>query len=469
MDDNAGGPGAPASAIRHSPVADVIATFMEDLSLEAVPSSVRLAAKRSILDTLAVAIAGSRSRAGRSAIAGLVSDSRQGVATVIGTPWTAHPSVAAVVNGTIAHALDYDDVWADDDGVLAWRGHPSVCVLPGVLAAAEMTACDGETVLLAYIIGVEVAGKLGTVFGPHLGRAGFHPTAILGAIGTAAGVGRVLRVKGERARMMLGLAATAASGLTRNFGTDTKPFHAGHAAQGGLQAALMAGEGFTANPEALMACLALHHGPSEVRSLEVLRTLGLDYDLLMPGLSIKKYPCCRFAHLSLDALFTLLAEHPVCAAEVETITIRIQPGADDALLYRQPKTGLEGKFSMEYVLAASVLDGELTLASFTDEQVRRPAISDLMRRVFTEYKQEPGAEAVLRLKNGAEFRAAQTIVRGDPANPLAREELLAKCHQCLGDILPGNAADSLVSAVDAFEDIDDVRKVTALTAAPSDR
>jgi len=173
------------------------------------------AAKRSILDTLAVTVAGTRSRAGQSAIDAFAAREGGGSATVIGAPFRAHPSIAALVNGTLAHALDFDDVWADDDGVVAWRGHPSVCVLPAVLAAGEAEGCDGATALLAYIIGVEVEGKLGTVFGPHLGRIGFHPTPILGTLATAAAVARVLNVERERANVMLGIAATEASGLVR--------------------------------------------------------------------------------------------------------------------------------------------------------------------------------------------------------------------------------------------------------------
>jgi 2-methylcitrate dehydratase PrpD len=444
-------------------IAEAISGFATGLAFADLPAAAIDAAKRSILDTLAVSVAATRSRTGQSAINAFASGAG-GTATVVGTKFMAHPSLAALVNGTLGHALDFDDVWADDDGVVAWRGHPSVCVLPAVLAAGEAEGCDGATALLAYIIGVEIAGKLGTVFGPHLGRAGFHPTAIVGTLGAAAAVARVIKMEAKRVPVMLGIAATEASGLARNFGTDTKPFHAGLAAQGGVQAVLLAREGFGANAEAVTDFIKIHSGPGEAESLGVLATLGKVWDIVAPGLSIKKYPCCRFGHLPLDATFMLLAQERFTSTDVETFTIRIQPGADTALIYKEPNTGLEGKFSMEYALGAALLDGKVTLASFTDAMVRRPEVRAIMKRVRTEYKSEPGAEAVARTSRG-EHRALANVVRGDPANPLSREELLQKCYQCLDGIVATAHIDRLVDAVDRLEKLPDIRALSELLRA----
>jgi 2-methylcitrate dehydratase PrpD len=450
------------SGARNSPVADAITAFSTRTTLNDIPPAAVEAAKRSILDTLAVTVAGARSRAGSSAIDALAAHEQGGAASVFGTSLMTHSSTAALINGTMAHALDFDDVWADDDGVVAWRGHPSVCVLPAILAAGETYGCTGATALLAYIVGVEVAGKLGTAFGPDLGRAGFHPTPILGTLATAAAVGKVIGVDAAQSNTMLGLAATEASGLCRNFGTDTKPFHAGLAAQGGLQAALLARAGFTANPEAVTDYLGLHRGPSVEHASEVLSTLGSTYDIIAPGLSIKKYPCCRFVHLPLDATFMLLERERFAAAEIDTLTIRIQPGADDALIYRSPQTGLEGKFSMEYALAAAALDGRVALSSFTDDMVRRPEVRALMARVHTEYKPEPGAELVARTRGGEQYRSLATIVRGDPANPLTEGELLEKCYQCLDGVVTPARVDALAIAVADLEQRADIRELTRL-------
>lgn len=450
---------------RRSIVADAITAFSTRVTFADLPAAAIDAAKRSILDTIAVAIAGTRSRAGQSAIDAFAAREHGGSATVMGTALKAHPSIAALVNGTLGHALDFDDVWADDDGVIAWRGHPSVCVLPAVLAAAETSGCDGASALLAYVIGVEVEGKLGTVFGPNLGRIGFHPTPVLGTLGTAAAVAKVLSIDAQRSNLMLGIAATAASGLVRNFGTDTKPFHAGLAAQGGLQAALLARTAFTANPEAVSDYLKLHQGPDDAAAVAVLETLGKSYDIVAPGLSIKKYPCCRHTHLPLDATFMLLQRERVTASDIETFTMRIQPNADDALIYRSPRTALEGKFSMEYALSAALLDGRVTVSSFTDEKVCRPEAQAMMARVRTEYKDEIGAEAVARTRDGREYRALATVVRGDPANPLSRDELLQKFYGCLEGILATERSDEIVETVDRLERLADVRELTELFRA----
>lgn len=456
----------PASVVAGSStrVADVISAFSNGLSYGDLPAAAIDAAKRSILDTLAVTVAGTRSRTGQAAINAFAANGAGGAATIMGTKYTAHPALAALVNGTLGHALDFDDVWADDDGVIAWRGHPSVCVLPAVLAAGDIGGCDGATALLAYVIGVEIAGKLGTVFGPHLGRAGFHPTPIVSTVAAAAAVARVLKIEPARSGMMLGIAATEASGLARNFGTDTKPFHAGIAAQGGVQAALLAREGFTANAEAVTEFIRVHSGPGEPEAVAVLATLGKVWDIVAPGLSIKKYPCCRFVHLPLDATFNLLAQERFAAADVDTLTIRIQPGADTALIYKEPRTALEGKFSMEYALAAAVLDGSVTLASFTDTMVARPEVRALMKRVRTEYKTEAGAEVVARTSRG-EHRAEATVVRGDPANPLSWDELLQKCYQCLDGIVATERIDRFVEAIEHLEKLPDVRVLSELLRA----
>jgi 2-methylcitrate dehydratase PrpD len=156
---------------------------------------------------------------------------------------------------------------------------------------------------------------------------------------------------------------------------------------------------------------------------------------------------------------------PLTAADIETFTIRIQPNADDALIYRSPRTALEGKFSMEYALTAAILDGRVTISSFTDEKVCRPEAQAMMTRVRTEYKEEVGAEAVARTRQGRDYRALATVVRGDPANPLSRDEVLQKCYGCLEEILPTNRINMIVEAVDRFEQLSDVRDLTRLLCA----
>lgn len=453
------------SAAPAATISGLIARFALDLRLADLPDEVLAAARRSILDVLAVTVAGSHSSTSISARRALLAADSTGAATVFGTAATAPPGQAALLNGIAAHALDYDDVWADDDGVVAWRGHPSVCVLPAVLAAAETAGGSGAEVLAAYVVGAEVAGKLGTAFGPELGRLGFHPTVILGTIGAAAGAARVLGLDPARAAMALGLAATSAAGLHRNFGTDTKPFHAGQAARCGLEAALLAGAGFTANPAALSDYLTVHGGREEA-ALAELASLGAAFDLVQPGLSIKKYPCCRFAHLPIDALLEVRSRLPVDAGAIQRITVRIQPGADDALNCPVPATGLEARFSMGYLLAAAAQDGAVTLGSVTDPQVQRPPVRELMARVVIEYRDEPGAEVVLTTGR-TELSGRALIVRGDPANPMTAAEELAKCTDCVDPITAPGRSLELAGAVAGLARLASIAELTDLLRAPA--
>ena len=449
---------------RTTDTAAAIAEFAVGLQADEIPRAALAAAKRSILDGLSVAVAGSRSHTAEASRRALLAGAGQGPAQVLGTGFRSSPSTAAQLNGIAAHALDFDDVWADDDGVVAWRGHPTVCVLPAVIAAAESAAGTGADVLAGYVIGVEIAGKLGTAFGPGLGRAGWHPTAVLGTVAAAAAAARVLGLGRHQVQIALGIAATQASGLHRNFGTDTKPFHAGHAARCGIDAALLAGSGFTANPAAIDDYLRVHGGSAE-RAADLALGLGADYDLVTPGLSIKKYPCCRFAHLPLDALFGLLADGAPHPEDVRSITVRIERGADDALNCPEARTGLEGRFSMPYLLAAAVLDGQVTLASFSDHAVKRPRVRRLMGLVHTEYRDRCGAEVELITRSGSSAGIAE-IVRGDPANPMSYEEELEKCRSCLEPVLgPGQVA-ALAAAIDGLAELPSASDLTRILAEP---
>jgi 2-methylcitrate dehydratase PrpD len=432
-------------------LAATIARFAARADLSGFPPEVVAAARRSILDALSVAVAGSQTGTARAARAALLGGGEEGDAAVLGTALRGTASTAALLNGIAGHALDYDDVWADDDGVRAWRGHPSVCVLPACLAVAEAAGRPGRTVLEAYIVGVEIAGKLGSVFGPDLGRAGWHPTVVLGTVAAAAAAGRVLGLDPGRLEIALGIAATEAGGLHRNFGTDTKPFHAGHAARCGVDAALLAGAGFTANPNAVADYVRVFGG-DPATAVAVADELGASYELATCGLAIKKYPCCRFAHLPVDAALDLVAELSAGPEAVEEILVRIQPGADDALVCPDARTGLEGKFSLPYAIAASVVDRRLSLGSFTDAAVLRPEVRRLMSRVRTEHRGDPGAEVVITA-SGASISRRATVVRGDPANPLSPEEELDKCRSCLEGVVGGSAADRLVAMVSGLADL----------------
>jgi 2-methylcitrate dehydratase PrpD len=444
-----------------------LASFVELTRFEALPAEVVTAAKRVVLDTLGVTVAGVRGEGSRILLASLTSTADAGAATVLGTDLRASPAQAALANGALGHALDFDDVIM---GIIA---HPSVPVLPAVLAVAEKSGGRGREALTAFAVGLEVECRLGNALGPSSYARGWHATPVLGALGAAAACANLLRLDLERTQHALGIATSMASGTRQNFGTMTKPLHAGLAARAGVEAAQLASRGFTAAPgiiEAPMGFGVLFSPDGDWRP-EEMGDPGRPWGIVDPGISVKKYPCCFMTHAALDATLTATGARPHEAREVEAIEVRVPVGSVSALIHHRPTTGLEGKFSMEYCVAAAVIDGGVRLRSFDDESVQRPAVQELLRRVsVVEVRgEEEGAlaptRATLWVRDGSSLTAEVMGERGSPEDPLSWEELVAKYRDCTGRVLP---EDQVARALDLITNLDQAR-IEDLTRALSQR
>jgi 2-methylcitrate dehydratase PrpD len=289
------------------------------------------------------------------------------------------PRHTALLGGLAAHALDYDDV---DDATIS---HPSAVLVPTLLALSEQLDVTGAEVLDAYWVGLASGRLLGSAIGitSHYNQ-GWHSTATVGTVGAAAAAARLLGLDAERTTWALGIAGSLAAGSRQNFGTMTKPLHAGTAAANAVLAGRLAAHGFTADAEQLdgpLGFLALH-------STEDGTPTATDADLELLGLNVKLYPCCYYTHSAADSMVDLAASglRPEDVAAVEVV---VQPHGLAPLIHSRPTTGLEGKFSMEYVMAAALLDGGLSLTSFTDEAVARPATQELIPRVTTRTAETP--------------------------------------------------------------------------------
>jgi len=274
-----------------------LAEFVAGTEFESLPPEAVTQAKRAILDTLGVALAGCREEG--PAIVAEQARRTGGAqeAMVLGRPFRAPAAEAALVNGTSAHALDFDDV------NFSMRGHPSAPLLPAVLATADAAGASGARLLLAFVLGVEVEAKLGRLMGGRHYALGWHPTSTLGPLGAAAACAKLLGLDAERTQAALGIAASMASGVRANFGTMTKPLHVGLAARNGVQVAALAAARFTASDEALDAddgfvSAFLAEPPRDDRHLD---GLGQPYDIVSPGLGQKLYPCCYVTHRAIDA------------------------------------------------------------------------------------------------------------------------------------------------------------------------
>ena len=446
-----------------------LASFVERTCFEALPAEVVSAAKRAILDTVGVTVAGAREAGSRILLASLTSTTDAGEATVLGTDLRASPPQAALANGALGHALDFDDVIMD---IIA---HPSVPILPAVLAVAEPSGGRGCEALTAFAVGFEVECRLGSALGHSSYARGWHATSVLGAIGAAAACASLLCLDLRQTQHALGIAASMASGTRQNFGTMTKPLHAGLAARAGVEAAQLASRGFTAAPDIIEAPMGFGvlFSPGGDWRPEQLGDPGRPWGIVDPGISVKKYPCCFMTHKALDATLAATAARPYEAAAVDAIEVQVPAGSVSALIYHRPTTGLEGKFSMEYCVAAALIDGSVRLRSFDDQSVQRPVVQKLLRRVQV-VEVPRGGEEVLAptqvtvwIRDGRSLTAQVTGERGSPQDPLSWDELVAKYRDCAGRVLP---EDQVVRSLELITNLDKIRiEDLARTLSPGGR
>ncbi len=439
-----------------------VAGWVARCSIDGMAPDVTAAARAAVLDTIGAILAGAREPVTGIVAEAVAEDGTRPVAAQLGAALRTSAEGAALVNGTSGHALDYDDV------SISVRGHPSVVVLPAALAVAQSVRASGRALLEAYVAGVEVTAKLGRVMGPAHYQAGWHATSTLGTLGSAAAAGRLLGLDAGRLAHALAIAVSEASGSRQNFGTMIKPFHTGHAARCGVHAARLAQKGLTGDPTAIEGPVGFFamFAFGEARPADLVRALGAPFDLVAPGFSVKKYPCCFATHRAADGVLDLAGAHGIRADDVEAVRVTIPVGGGQPLIHDRPQTGLQGKFSMQYVVAAALLDRRLGFDSFSDAAVLRPAAQALLRRVTVvedpaipdaANPMEQGYVTVeVRTRTGRRFTGRVDHPRGSPELPLGRAELVAKFRDCAARALDPASVDRAVTLLDAIESVRDV-------------
>ena len=443
----------------------MLAEFVAKDRLEDCPEAAFEAGRRAILDCLGVMLAGSVEPAARILQQVARAEGGLPLATVVGTGRRTGAVWAALCNGTAAHALDYDDT------NFALMGHPSAPVLAAALAAGELALADGRAVLHAFLLGFEVETTLAEVINPAHYEHGWHATCTLGTLGAAAAAARLLALDVEQTRHALAVAASQSSGLKENFGTMTKPFHAGHAARSGVLSALMAREGWTASehaiegPQGFFAVLG-----AGKRALEPLATLGAPWKITTTGVAVKPYPSCACTHSIIDGALELHRVQGVRADDVQELTVGVAAGVPRILIHSRPRTGLEAKFSAEFSAAAAITEGRVGMATFQDDRTQDPEIRGLMERVRVVVDPEiPGdrerhmwTRLTVRLRDGRRASIGPRPVPGHPENPLTREALREKFRECAGLVLPADRVDSVRQMVESLETCPDLRSLTAI-------
>ena len=440
-----------------------VVDFIVDANRQRIPEEAIYKAKLAVLDWIGVTLAGSSTSATRI-LGGLIKENvSHPVATVVGQGFKTSISSAAFVNGTAGHALDYDDTAS-----LSIPFHPSVPILPAVLALGEARQESGKKIIEAYLLGYEIEAKLAEALtGGHF-EEGWHATATVGTLGATAAVCKILNLSPEQTRTALGIATSMTGGVRENFGTMTKSLQVGNAARNGTLAGLLAQRGFTASLEIFEGKFGFFklYGPAGFRiRTAYLENLGKPFSIVSPGLSIKPYPSCRGTHSSIDATLNVAKQNSIAADDVETIECGISPIVDQTLVYSNPKTGNQAKFSLEYCVAVAFFKRKVNLEHFADEKVRDPGIQRFIKRIKRyhlskgEMPHHLSAKIKIILKNGLTYSSTIDFPKGSPNNPMSKENLIEKFTDCARICLPAN---KIVLILNMIENIESLRNISEL-------
>jgi 2-methylcitrate dehydratase PrpD len=445
-------------------VTDNLAQFICHTKWEDIPHEAIEMGKLHILDTMGVLFAGSRAK-----IAEIIKEYIQSLGcreecTLITQGIKTSAQYAALGNGMIAHVLDFDDYeWPS-------MAHPSVTVLPAVLALGEKLQARGKECLEAYLLGMEVISKIGYGVNPSHYDKGWHSTSTLGTLGASAASAKLLNCNLENVKMALGIASSMSSGLRGNFGTMTKAFHAGHASKSGVESATLASLGFTADKTILERELGFCSIFTEDKAYDlkkIVQNLGAPFSIVSPGIGIKPYPSCAATHSVLDGIFQLIKQHTIKAEDVDRVECGIFYLYPKMLIHSEPRTGLEGKFSLEFCVAVALLDREVNLEKFTDEKVNRPEVQALIQKVKQFVTKDvgdkgthyPGAIVKIYLRNGASYVTKVEARKGSPLNPLSKDEVINKFIENSSMVFKKNRIDEMIEKVMYLNGLTDIREL----------
>ena len=453
-----------------------VAEFVVETDPASLPDDVAELARKSVLDGLGLALSGSVAESGVIVERYLRAQGLGGDTTVIGSGLKVQPRFAAFANGVGVHADDFDDTQlaVQKDRVYGLLTHPTAPCLPAALAVAEQLDCSGRELALAYNLGVEVESKISEAMSPRHYQHGFHSTATCGVFASAAAASRLYGLDVSQTRRTLAIAASQAGGLRENFGTMTKPFHAGRAAEAGIIAADLAAAGWTAADGILESPRGFFQAHGGGFALDALSgRLGNPWTFAEPGISIKPHPSGSLTHPGMTRMMELILEHDIHADDVEQVKVGTNHNMPNALIHHRPTDELQAKFSMEFCMAILLLRRRGGLVEFTDEVINSPEVQAMIRRV--EFGVHPEAEAAgydkmttiidIRLKDGRTISGQADFGKGSPANPMSYDEVAEKFAGCaaFADWDEGRAT-QVVAMVRNLEALESVRDLTALLA-----
>jgi 2-methylcitrate dehydratase PrpD len=452
-------------------ITEELANFVVNTRPEDFPPEVQHIAKRCIIDGTGVILAGSTEPCTRIVRDYVRSGEGKKESTLLDKGKNQAPAhLAALVNGTAGHAMDWDDTALSNTPDRAALLHPTLPPLVAGLAVGEKLGRSGREFLTAFLVGFEVECKIAEAIHPDHWVRGFHTSNTCGVFGATAAAAKLMGLPGKQVRSAFGIATSMAAGVIVNFGTMAKPLHMGRAGENGIVSAQLAALGFEAHPDALEGPYGFFHAfaggfnPDKIHG-----KLGRPFSIVDPGVSIKPYPCGALGHPAMDAMRALVIQHDLRPEDVDHV--KVATGSNvlppkGPLRYKKAQTALEAKFCLPFQMAAMMIRRKAGIKEFTEEFAQSPAVQELMDRVKAVV--DPGIDALgrhkivsvieVRLKDGRILRGKSSEhYRGGPHNPLTREELAEKFNDCVQRVLNPDQSRKLLETIESLEKLSSIR------------
>jgi len=440
-------------------VTETLAEWVVSTNYDDVPSIGVERVKERFIDTIGVAFAGMSVSTGRILTQWVGEQGARGDCTVFGADYTTSASYAALANAAAGHALEYDDI-------AVGSGHYANPMTAATLALGEKLGASGKDVILGWMVGYDIIAQTSKVAADPRGNIllnrGWFNQGFLPAIGVAAAAARMMRFDVHQTRMAMGHAASTMAGMLKNRGTDTKGFVAGNAAMHGIMAAELVALGFTANDEIMDGEIGVARLLSfETRDAPIMLDGLGSWTMASLGSSLRLHACCGASHWAQDALQKIVSNHAFGHDDISAIEVEIPEMLLQFMPYHEPQTGLEGKYSLEYDLVAIALDGRAGLHQYSDAAVQRPEAQSLMKRVVVHPKNDGPLQSrvVVKLRDGQTFEEAANRAHGTPGDPLTRNEVMGKFHECAEAQLPLERREQVIGLCERLDKLGDVREM----------
>jgi len=417
----------------------IIKTNYDDLPDKSIET-----AKLAYLDTLSVSIAGLKSNEMRILIEDITKENGKSFLEIENN---LKDEDFSLLLGTLSHVIDYDDV------NFTFHGHPSVSLIPPILTYAKyIRAINGRELILSYLIGFEVQARIGEDIGDLQYNKGFHTTSTLGIFGAASSLAKLMNLSFNEFSNLLGMCTSFSSGTRKNFGTMTKPLHVGLLSRNVYFFSKLVKRGFTANKNSFAEPMSFAHiTTGEHNKLKSLKKLGKIWESDDFGIIIKKYPCCAYTHRSIDGIIKLLETKELQSDSIKKVIAEVNPKVEKVLIYPNATTIAEGKFSMQYCLAAAIINGKVNLETFTKENLENNSIRKMMDKIEMKVdkdQKDTGKEtrAVINVyTDNTKYQVTIEHPLGHPYNPLTINQIKEKVNDCVDSFISKTKKKKLIN------------------------